>query len=270
MSATGTGFRGDGAIKLYSLKNKKVNIDIGSYENLTAQTTLGSIVSSRGFGLDSCQVNIKVASVNIRSKVSSYTIDETTRAGIGNTAEAGAANLFGSLFSGGAPTGTNRKTHLNISLGSVYSEEPVYSPWNGLETNISIGEFRTNKNNPVFLTDSESTNSSSITNLKCDYCTGSGAMILENGRRGLNDYSGKFVTTGTSIPVIRYDAENLSIVSFLRNATLIAPSSTAVIAPITASNAKSYLIQNVATNSTTTNADVTEVVQPITRNSNVR
>ncbi len=271
ISSSLTTYRLGGFVKLFDLKNKKINIDVGNFTCTTgAQALAGSVLTTVGHGLDSCLVNVNIGNVNVKTSTTTYAIKETTR----NVFTIGATvndSTFASLFFIRNVSGNHRLSLLNVSLGNVYSEVPLYSPVDGVTANFQIGNWRSNKNNPVFCTDAATTNSASITTIRCDDCNSSGSQILENGRRGINTYLGYWKTTGAGLPVIRYDAENLTTnYAFLKNCTLIAPSLTPEIVDFTGTNARSYLIQNVATNSTTANANVTPVMGAILRETTLR
>lgn len=251
-------------------------------DNLLCPYKVGGLIhSSPGYQADSTTVtctinNLRVTDHLMGVSYGDYGINETTFGIINANATGGKAYSD----STGIPVlahndrslgGTGNGNHFNLNIGNCFSHSPFFGQSNtGWTVNINVDNFSTNKSNPAIINAERAsgTNTSPVYyNVK--NCNTKAAAILETIKRPQHYITGRFKSS--SGPVILYTDDNLTTnTTVLDGVFVVSSPSVSFCSPITATNARSYNLFNCFTNSTTIDSDVTELVQPIVRNTNVK
>lgn len=256
----------------------KINKGVGLKAGFTIGTLIaykkshvGSIFSVEG----TCNgnlIDIKIGSLDAydpfitNGTYATYTIDETTNVNATN----GVDTELGMLFR--IPAGNTNGNILNIEVGTLSSHHVIVGhqvAGSGVknEVNVRIGSAVCKANNPLYFNDNGSNVSDELTlHIERGY-SATGIIILEGTLKWMSTIlSGYLRTAGAGLPVISYQGSNLTRNPLkLNNLKLVNDGTVDVISPITGGNARQFIINNVMTNSTVVNADVTESVGTIVR-----
>lgn len=262
------------------------NVDNGIFKirrgtDMKASLNVGNIISYKkshvgvilgiGGACTNNKINININNIDAydpfitNGTYSSYTIDETTI--VNGTS---AVNALGMLFR--IPEGDTIGNIMNINIGTCSTHIPLLGQESANlgvtnQVRMHVGSATCKANNPLFFNENGANVSDEVILTIDRGESANGALIMEGTLKWMGlTLSGFLKTTSAGDPVIIYQGSNLTRNPMkIQNARLVNDGTVDVIAPITGSNARSFIIQNVVTNTLVNNADVTEDGQSMTR-----